>query len=146
MSTEFLDYTDGQDRHYHDMLGYKMTEWDERHVRLEMDVKPIHRQRGTYTHGGILMGLLDIAAMLSGIHDRRGQVQTLTLSLTTNFIAAIHSRRLAAIGELTHAGRSVYFAESRVIDIATDTLLATAQGTFRIRPKTAAAADTNTDA
>ena len=135
MTVEFLDYTDGTDRHYHDMLGYKMTEWDDRHVRLEMDVKPIHRQRGTYTHGGILMGLLDISAMLSGIYGKRGQVQTLTLSLTTSFLNAIHSKRVAAIGELMHAGRSVYFAESRVIDIATDTVLATAQGTFRIRPR-----------
>lgn len=140
-----LDYSDGQDRHYHDMLGYKMTEWDERNVRLEMDVKPIHRQRGTYTHGGILMGLLDIAAMLSGVYGKRGQVQTLTLSLSTSFIAAIRSERLAAIGTLTRAGRSVYFAESRVTDIATDTLLATAQGTFRIRPKAATASGTGSE-
>jgi len=135
MSTEFLDYTDGQDRNYHEMLGYKVVEWEDGHVRMEMDVKEKHRQRGTYTHGGILLGLLDISAMLSGLHGKRGKVQTLTLSLSTNFIAAIHSKRLAAIGALTHAGRSVYFAESRVVDIATDTLLATAQGTFRIRPR-----------
>ena len=53
MTVEFLDYTEGSDRHYHDMLGYKMTEWREGYVRLEMDVQPRHRQRGSFTHGGI---------------------------------------------------------------------------------------------
>tara|TARA_B100000519_G_C13946127_1_gene298508 strand:+ start:159 stop:599 length:441 start_codon:yes stop_codon:yes gene_type:complete len=135
MTTEFLDYTGGSDRHYHDMLGYKMTEWHEGYVRLEMDVQQRHRQRGTFTHGGILMGLLDIAGLLSNLYDKRDRVETLTLSLSTNFLAAVHSERLAAIGEVTKAGNSVYFANSKVIDIMTDTVLATAQGTFRIRLK-----------
>ncbi len=135
MTVEFLDYTEGSDRHYHDMLGYKMTEWREGYVRLEMDVQPRHRQRGNFTHGGILMGLLDIAGLLSNLYDKRDKVETLTLALSTNFLAAVHSKRVAAIGEATKAGNAVYFANSRVIDIATDTVLATAQGTFRIRPK-----------
>ena len=135
MSTEFLDYTNGTDSHYHEMLGYKMTEWREGYVRLEMDVQPRHRQRGTYTHGGILMGLLDIAGILSHLHGKRGQVETLTLALSTNFLAAVHSQRVAAIGEVTKAGNAVYFSNSKVIDIASETVLATAQGTFRIRAK-----------
>ena len=135
MSTEFLGYTNGTDSHYHEMLGYKMTEWRDGYVRLEMDVQPRHRQRGTYTHGGILMGLLDIAGILSHLHGKRGQVETLTLALSTNFLAAVHSQRVAAIGEVTKAGNSVYFANSQVIDIASKTSLAMAQGTFRIRTK-----------
>ena len=91
MTVEFLDYTEGSDRHYHDMLGYKMTEWREGYVRLEMDVQPRHRQRGTFTHGGILMGLLDIAGLLSNLYDKRDKVETLTLALSTNFLAAVHS-------------------------------------------------------
>ena len=98
-------------------------------------VQPRHRQRGTHTHGGILMGLLDIAGILSNLYGKRGKVETLTLSLSTTFLAAVHSQKLAAIGELTKAGNSVYFANSKVIDIASETILATAQGTFRIRPK-----------
>ena len=85
MTVEFLDYTEGSDRHYHDMLGYKMTEWREGYVRLEMDVQPRHRQRGSFTHGGILMGLLDIAGLLSNLYDKRDKVETLTLALSTNF-------------------------------------------------------------
>jgi uncharacterized protein (TIGR00369 family) len=135
MANEFLDYTGGSNRHYHDMLGYKMTEWRPGYVRLEMDVQQRHRQRGAFTHGGILMGLLDIAGLLSNLYDKRDKVETLTLALSTNFLAAIHSERIAAIGEATKSGNSVYFANSRVIDIRTDTVLATAQGTFRIRPK-----------
>ena len=135
MSVEYLDYTNGDDSHYHEMLGYKMTEWRDGFVRLEMEVQPRHRQRGTHTHGGILMGLLDIAGILSNLYGKRGKVETLTLSLSTNFLAAVHSEKLAAIGELTKAGNSVYFANSKVFDIASETILATAQGTFRIRPK-----------
>ena len=112
MTVEFLDYTEGSDRHYHDMLGYKMTEWREGYVRLEMDVQPRHRQRGTFTHGGILMGLLDIAGLLSNLYDKRDKVETLTLALSTNFLAAVHSKRVAAIGEATKAGNAVYFANS----------------------------------
>ena len=81
------------------------------------------------------MGLLDIAGILSNLYGKRGKVETLTLSLSTTFLAAVHSQKLAAIGELTKAGNSVYFADSKVIDIASKTILATAQGTFRIRPK-----------
>jgi uncharacterized protein (TIGR00369 family) len=135
MSTDFLDYSNGTDSHYHEMLGYKMTDWRDGYVRLEMDVQPRHRQRGTYTHGGILMGLLDIAGILSHLHSKRGQVEALTLALSTNFLAAVHSQRVAATGEVTKAGKSVYFANSQVIDIASETILATAQGTFRIRRK-----------
>ena len=47
--------------------------------------------------------------------------------MSTNFLAAVHSKRVAAIGEATKAGNAVYFANSKVIDIATDTVLATAQ-------------------
>jgi uncharacterized protein (TIGR00369 family) len=135
MNPDFLDYTNGSDSHYHEMLGYKMTEWRDGYVRLEMDVQPRHRQRGTYTHGGILMGLLDIAGILSHLYGKRGKVETLTLALSTNFLAAVHSEKVAAIGEVTKAGNSVYFANSQVIDIASETVLATAQGTFRIRAK-----------
>ena len=60
MNNQLLDYTNGSDSNYHELLGYKMTEWREGYVRLEMEVQPRHRQRGTYTHGGIIMGLLDL--------------------------------------------------------------------------------------
>ena len=90
MGVEYLDYTNGDDSHYHEMLGYKMTEWRDGFVRLEMEVQPRHRQRGTHTHGGILMGLLDIAGILSNLYGKRGKVETLTLSLSTNFLAAVH--------------------------------------------------------
>ena len=62
------------------------------------------------------------------LYDKRDKVETLTLALSTNFLAAVHSKRVAAIGEATKAGNAVYFANSAVIDIATDTVLATAQG------------------
>ena len=114
MTVEFLDYTEGSDRHYHDMLGYKMTEWREGYVRLEMDVQPRHRQRGTFTHGGILMGLLDIAGLLSNLYDKRDKVETLTLALSTNFLAAVHSKRVAAIGEATKAGNASILQPSSI--------------------------------
>jgi|TARA_B100000315_G_scaffold216092_1_gene215752 uncharacterized protein (TIGR00369 family) len=133
---EYPDYTQGSDQSYHEMLGYKVVEWEEGRVRLEMDVRDRHRNNfGDYTHGGILMGLLDISALLSGIHDKRGTVDVLTLSLTTNFIAAPHSERVAAEGELIHIGRSTFFARSKVMDIASGQLLATGDGVFRIRAK-----------
>ena len=103
---------------------------------MEMDVQDRHQNNyGDYTHGGILMGLLDISALLSGIHDKRGTVDVLTLSLTTNFIAAAHSERVAAEGELVHIGRSTFFARSKVMDIASGELLAPGDGVFRIRVK-----------
>ncbi|PPR62565.1 MAG: hypothetical protein CFH10_00783 [Alphaproteobacteria bacterium MarineAlpha4_Bin2] len=129
------EYNRGDDSDYHDMLGYRITEWRDGYVRLEMDVLPHHRHRGSHTHGGILMGLLDISGLLSNLYDKHDRVETLTQSLSTNFIAAVHSQKLAAIGELIKAGNSVYFANSKIIDIETDTLLANGQGTFRIRPK-----------
>jgi uncharacterized protein (TIGR00369 family) len=133
---DFPDYTGPRDDNFHQMLGYEMVAWDEKHVRFEMDVQDRHRNsRDSYTHGGILMGLLDIACLYAGVHGRAGAVDSVTISLNTNFIAALYSERLAAEGELVRLGRSIYFAQSRVIDIATGTLLATAQGTFKVRAK-----------
>lgn len=133
---ESPDYTNGDDGNYHEMLGYKVVEWEDGHVRLEMDVRDRHRNNfGDYTHGGILMGLLDISALLSGIYETRDTVDVLTLSLTTNFIAAPHTERVAAEGELIHIGRSTFFARAKVVDIASGQLLATGEGVFRIRQK-----------
>ena len=70
MDAKFLDYRSGSDKNYHEMLGYQVTDWRTGYVRIEMDVQPRHKQRDKHTHGGILMGLLDIAGILSNLFDK----------------------------------------------------------------------------
>ena len=128
------DFTDAaSDETFHHVLGYRVTELRSGYARMEMDVQRRHRNNGDYVHGGVLMTLLDVAALRAGAFDYPQPRQILTLSLSTNFISAALTDTLIAEGFLQRAGRSIYFADSRVSDAVTGEVFATAQGTFRYR-------------
>ena len=98
-----------------------------------MDVQDRHRNNGDYVHGGVLMTLLDVVALRAGAFDYPQPRQILTLNLSTNFISAAMGDTLVAEGFLQRAGKSIYFADSKVSDGKTGEVFATAQGTFRFR-------------
>ena len=69
------------------MLGFRVTEWRDGFVRMEMDIRPEHLNRSGVLHGGIVSALLDTACGYAGTWCRKkGNVRwAVTVNLTTNF-------------------------------------------------------------
>lgn len=116
---------------FHNVLGYAITEWRYGAARLEMEVKPRHRAGGGFVHGGVLMGLIDVAALYAGNYVEGKRRPLVTINLATSFISSGRCARLVADGRLQHAGRSIFFAEASVTDPDTGRVVASGSGSFR---------------
>jgi uncharacterized protein (TIGR00369 family) len=114
------------------LLGIGLTKWSPDRALVEMEIAPHHLNRSGLLHGGILATLLDTALGYAGCFMAEpGEVRrTLTLSLTTNFIASVKAGRLRTEGRRTGGGKTIFFAEGEVRD-ADSRLIATATGTFK---------------
>lgn len=95
------------------MLGLRMTSWDEGSAEFRMAIVPQLTNRTGRIQGGVLCTLLDAAAGYSGLWRPPGEpsVQSVTLSLTTQFLDSAQGHELKAIGRLQRRGRDVYFAQ-----------------------------------
>ncbi|MCV6593907.1 MAG: PaaI family thioesterase [Silicimonas sp.] len=117
-------------------LGYRVAydpERQEAHCTLEMgDLH--HNPRGTL-HGGITATLLDTASGLTAglSEDPQAELPALTLSMSINYLAAVPSGRLTAIGRVTGGGRKTKFVDGELRD-ETGTLIATSTGVFKLLP------------
>lgn len=97
-----------------------------------LEIGPQHLNRLGVLHGGFVALLLDNGCGLAVRNGLQGTgASTVTISLTTNFIAAARSGRVVATGRVVGGGRSVKFASSELRD-ESGQLLATASGTFRV--------------
>ena len=117
---------------FQNLLGYRLALWAPDHAVIEYDVDAGHLNRSGVLHGGVLITLLDTAAGYAGCHCAEpGRIRrTLTLSLTTNFVASVTRGRLSIEGRRTGGGRTIFFAAAEARDDA-GRLLAGAVGTFR---------------
>ena len=113
------------------LLGYRLALWEPDRAVIEYDVDAGHLNRSGVLHGGVLVTLLDTAAGYAGCHCAvPGRIRrTLTLSLTTNFVASVTAGRLRVEGRRTGGGRTIFFAAEARDD--SGRLLAGAVGTFR---------------
>ncbi|MDD9911056.1 MAG: PaaI family thioesterase [Ahrensia sp.] len=97
-----------------------------------VDIEAKHTNRSDMLHGGIHAILLDSAcgfAASRALSDDGNQL-IVTLSLTTNYLAAAKEGRVTATGRVTHAGRSIVYAAGEVRHENGD-LLATGSGVFK---------------
>ena len=89
------------------------------------------------THAGLVAALLDVtlsmAAAMPRVEGQNPDLFSITLSLTTSFLAPAPLGRLVCNGWQTGGGRKTVFCEGRVEDAAGG-LVATAQGVFRLVP------------
>ena len=117
-------------------LGYATT-IHPTHAETVLDLDARHANRNGRIHGGVLTTVLDAAmgfaastafALAEGGHPARTDV--LTLSLTTNFVAATDAGRVTATGRVDRNGRAIAFASGEVRDDA-GTLLATGTASFK---------------
>lgn len=115
---------------YLEFLGFKLTDWQEGFVRLEMAVRPEHRNTIGYLHGGVIASLLDIAGAFAGSHKRSEEYVAVTVNLNTSYMAPTTSNTVIAEGELIRKTKKLFFAQARVIDPENSRLCATATGTY----------------
>lgn len=115
-------------------LGIEMTGWDHDVARFEATVAPFHLNRSEIPHGGIYATMLDTAMGYAGAYtgDPDQRRMTLTLSLNISYLSRPKGTRLIAVGQRIGGGAKTFFTDGRLTD-ETGELIATAQGTFRVR-------------
>lgn len=121
--------------HFEAVMAFDRVEWRQGFVRIRVALGPQHRNRQGFIHGGVIGALLDSAGMFAGTFDPqtgRGKA-AVTVSTACQYIGTTKGDRVEAVGELTRAGRSLYFSDARVIDPATGAVLASGQGTYKYR-------------
>ena len=113
------------------VLGFKLTEWKDGFARLEMPVRPEHRNTVGFLHGGVIASLLDIAGAVSGSFGVSEEYVSVTINLNCNYLSPLRADTVVAEGELIRANKSLFFAEARLYDPEHKRLCATASGTYK---------------
>ena len=120
---------------YLEFLDFRVIDWREGFARLHMPVRPEHRNTVGYLHGGVIASLLDIAGALAGNHGRSRENVSVTINLNTSYLSPLRGDSVTAEAELVRSTRSLFFAQSRVIDPEKNRLCATAMGTYKPQPR-----------
>lgn len=116
---------------YLEFLGFRLTDWKEGFARLEMPVRPEHRNTVGYLHGGVIASLLDIAGAVSGSFGVAEEFVSITINLNCNYMSPHRAETVIAEGELIRSTRSLFFAQAKLIDPKFKRLCATATGTYK---------------
>lgn len=100
------------------MLGFRVTEWRDGHVRMEMDITPEHLNRSGVLHGGVIASLLDTACGYAGTWcPVAGNVRwAITVNMTTSFTGQARGGTITTIGRKRGGGRRIFFASADVLD------------------------------
>jgi uncharacterized protein (TIGR00369 family) len=120
---------------YLEFLGFRLTAWKKGFARIEMPVRPEHRNTVGYLHGGVIASLLDIAGAVSGSFGISNEFVSVTINLNCNFMSPHRAATVVAEGELVRETKSLFFAQARLFDPENKRLCATATGTYKRRPR-----------
>ena len=112
-------------------LGFKLTEWKEGFARMEMPVRPEHRNTVGYLHGGVIASLLDIAGAVSGSFGISEKFVSITINLNCNYMSPHRAAPVIAEGELIRVTQSLFFTQAKLYDPEHNRLCATATGTYK---------------
>jgi uncharacterized protein (TIGR00369 family) len=122
---------------YLEFLGFQLADWKEGFARLEMPVRPEHRNTVGYLHGGVTASLLDISGAVAGSFGIADEFVSLTINLNCNYIAPHKSDVAIAEAELIRPTSSLFFSQAKLLDPDHNTLCATATGTYKTKPREA---------
>lgn len=127
----FLDNPTLYEGTYLEFLGFRLTTWKDGFARLEMPVRPDHRNTVGYLHGGVISSLLDIAGAVAGSHGVSNEFVSVTVNLNTQFMAPHQGKTVIAEGELIRSTKTLFFAQAKLFDPDNNRLCAMATGTFK---------------
>ena len=130
---QILHHTTLYEGTYLEFLGFRLTTWKEGFVRVEMPVRPEHRNTVGYLHGGVIASLLDIAGAVSGSYGIAEDYVSVTINLNCNFIAPHKADHVIAEGELIRTTKTLFFAQAKLFDPENRRLCATSTGTYKPR-------------
>lgn len=116
---------------YLEFLGFKIIAWKEGYTKIEMPVRPDHRNTVGYLHGGVIASLLDLAGAVAGSYGVSEKFVAITVNLNCNYMAPHTAETAIAEGELVRTTQSLFFAQARLMDPASHRLCATATGTYK---------------
>ncbi len=118
------------------LIGYVVDISDPAHGRCHLDLGPQHLNRHGVLHGGIAAVLLDNACGMTGSLsvDPTGKNPFLTISLTTQFLAAGLPGRVTATGTVKGGGRSLLYIDADLVH-QDGTVIATSTGVFKRVPQ-----------
>ncbi|MEJ2603153.1 MAG: PaaI family thioesterase [Gammaproteobacteria bacterium] len=115
-----------------DVLGLRQLEWSEGRARLALEVKRHHTNTVGLLHGGVILSLLDVGGAMACLYGHRERYVAITVNQNTSFVSAHRSRQALVEARLIGKGRRLCFTETKVIDSESDTLCATALGTYNL--------------
>ena len=115
------------------LIGYRARTSPEHGVYLELDVEEKHLSHYGVAHGGVALVLLDTVGGICLFGCRPGISRVATISLSTNFIAAVRPGRVVATAEIERIGGAVAYTTMRLHagDFEGE-LLATGHGAYRL--------------
>ena len=119
---------------YFKLLSMKLMDVGVGYASLEIDLAKKHLQPFGMVHGGVFASIIDAAAFWSvyfGIEDPAAGLTTVDLKL--NYLAPAISGKLLVSGRQIKVGRTLGYAEARVVD-PSDTVLAHGTSTLIILP------------
>ena len=120
---------------YLEFLGFHLTTWKEGFARLEMPVRPDHRNTVGFLHGGVIASLLDISGAVAGSYGIADEYVSITINQNCAYMAPHRSDLVIAEGELVRATTSMFFTQSKLMDPERNLLCATATGTYKPMPR-----------
>ena len=104
---------------YHASLGVRVESIENDRVRLRVPFKDENSNPGRALHGGVSASIIDIAGGLAawtGLDERPG-LETSTLDLSVNYLAAAIGEDIVASGSVLRRGKEIVYSE---VDVRTD--------------------------
>jgi len=119
-------------RGFNKILGFRIVDWRDGFVRLEVDLAEHHLNRSGLVHGGVLATLLDAACGYTGVYpgDSTRIRRAVTLSMTTTYVGQAKSGTLSCTATRRGGGKTIFMANGE-IHASDGSLLAIGEGTYR---------------
>lgn len=120
---------------FSELMGISYGPWKQGESNISLEMRPHHLNRLGITHGGVILTLLDVVCGMAGMYRPPGSPERpcVTVSLTTNFIAATKTSAIYGSSTLTSERKTLFYASGQLTDDA-GVLLATATGVYKYLP------------